>query len=58
MGFGNPYGDPWNTSIIKKWVDNLIDLGVRTISLSDTTGNAKTKDIDILFKDLILANII
>ena len=55
MGFGNPYGDPWNTSIIKKWVDNLIDLGVQTISLSDTTGNAKTKDIDILFKDLILA---
>ena len=55
MGFGNPYGDPWNTSIIKKWVDNLIDLGVHIISLSDTIGNAKIKDIDSLFKDLILA---
>jgi hydroxymethylglutaryl-CoA lyase len=30
MGFGNPYGDPWNTSIIKKWVDNLVDLGVQS----------------------------
>ena len=55
MGFGNPYGDPWNTSIIKKWVDNLIDLGVQIISLSDTIGNAKIKDIDSLFKDLISA---
>ena len=55
MGFGNPYGDPWNTSIIKKWVDNLVDLGVQIISLSDTIGNAKIKDIESLFNDLILA---
>ena len=55
MGFGNPYGDPWNTSIIKKWVNNLVDLGVQIISLSDTIGNAKIKDIESLFNDLILA---
>ena len=55
MGFGNPYGDPWSTSIIKSWVADLADMGVKIISLSDTIGNAKIKDIDSLFKDLISA---
>lgn len=55
MGFGNPYGDPWSTSIIKKWVANLADMGVRIISLSDTVGTAKTVDIDLLFRELITA---
>lgn len=53
MGFGNPYGDPWNTSVIKNWVADLADMGVRIISLSDTVGSAKTKDIDLLFRELI-----
>ena len=55
MGFGNPYGDPWSTSIIKSWVADLADMGVKIISLSDTVGSAKTKDIDLLFRELIEA---
>ena len=55
MGFGNPYGDLWSTSIIKSWVADLADMGVKIISLSDTVGSAKTKDIDLLFRELIEA---
>ena len=55
MGFGNPYGDPWSTSIIKNWVAILADLGVNIISLSDTVGTAKIQDIDLLFRELIAA---
>jgi len=55
MGFGNPYGDPWSTSIIKDWIAELADLGIKIISLSDTVGSAKTEDIDLLFTALIKA---
>lgn len=55
MGFGNPYGDPWSTSIIKDWIAELADLGIKIISLSDTVGSAKTKDINLLFTELIKA---
>jgi hydroxymethylglutaryl-CoA lyase len=55
MGFGNPYGDPWSTKIIKAWVADLAAFGIKIISLSDTVGTAKTEDIDLLFKELILA---
>ena len=54
MGFGNPYGDPWSTSIIKDWIAELADLGIKIISLSDTVGSA-TEDIDLLFTALIKA---
>ena len=53
MGFGNPYGDPWSTDIIKSWVEKLASIGVKIISLSDTVGSAKTEDISLLFKELI-----
>ena len=55
MGFGNPYGDPWNSSIIKKCVEELAVMGVKTISLSDTVGAANPKDIKNIFKELIKA---
>ena len=55
MGFGNPYGDPWSTNIIKSWVEKLATLGVKIISLSDTVGTAQTEDVEHLFKTLIPA---
>ena len=55
MGFGNPYGDPWNTDIVASWVEQLASMGVETISLSDTVGSAKTDDIKGLFSSLIPA---
>ena len=53
MGFGNPYGDPWSSSIILEWVDMLANMGIRIISLSDTLGTAKIQDITHLFDTLI-----
>ena len=53
MGFGNPYGDPWNVDICQYWVDELADLGIRIIALSDTIGVATPDSIRYLFDNLI-----
>lgn len=53
MGFGNPYGDPWNAEIVSYWTDQLVELGVKTISLSDTIGSSKPDDISYIFNSLI-----
>ncbi|HEY0977027.1 MAG TPA: hydroxymethylglutaryl-CoA lyase [Flavobacteriales bacterium] len=56
MGFGNPYGDPWDTDIALHWTRRLVDeLGVRIISLADTVGVAQPADIAYLFNALIPA---
>ncbi|NQY05267.1 MAG: hydroxymethylglutaryl-CoA lyase, partial [Flavobacteriaceae bacterium] len=33
MGFGNPYGDPWNVEIVGEWTEKLSDMGVKILSL-------------------------
>lgn len=53
MGFGNPYGDPWNVDVVAGWTDKLAKLGVKILSLSDTIGTADTKTISYLFSNLI-----
>ncbi len=53
MGFGNPYGDVWNTEIAEKWVSEMDSLKVKTISLSDTIGIAAPETISYLFSSLI-----
>ena len=53
MGFGNPYGDEWNASIVMKWCERLIELGVKIISLSDTIGVSNPDSISYLFNYLI-----
>ncbi|KAA0991107.1 beta/alpha barrel domain-containing protein [Dyadobacter aurulentus] len=53
MGFGNPYGDPWEPAIVMDWVEKLVKLGVRVFSLADTVGLAKSEDISALFAQLI-----
>ena len=55
MGFGNPYGDPWNVEIVHKWVDNLVPFGIRIFSLSDTIGCSNPENISYLFGNLIPA---
>ena len=40
MAFGNPYGDSWDESELRKAIDNLAALGVGSISLADTVGVA------------------
>ncbi len=53
MGFGNPYGDPWNVEIVGNWTEKLSKMGVKILSLSDTVGTSTPEIIDYLFKNLI-----
>ena len=53
MGFGNPYGDPWNPELVRHWVSELADLGIGIFSLSDTVGVARPENIRSLFTELI-----
>lgn len=55
MGFGNPYGDPWNVDIVQRWVDELVPFGIRIFSLSDTIGCSNPQNISYLFGSLIPA---
>jgi hydroxymethylglutaryl-CoA lyase len=53
MGFGNPYGDPWNVEIVGEWTERLSKMGVRILSLSDTIGSSNPENIQYLFSNLI-----
>jgi hydroxymethylglutaryl-CoA lyase len=53
MGFGNPYGDPWDVEIVSEWTERLNKMGVRILSLSDTIGSSDPKTIAYLFSHLI-----
>ena len=53
MGFGNPYGDPWNLDILDEYIEYFIDYGVDMISMSDTIGISKVDDIKEIFTFLI-----
>lgn len=53
MGFGNPYGDPWNVDIVAEWVERLSSMGVGILSLSDTVGSSTAEIISSLYSDLI-----
>jgi len=53
MGFGNPYGDPWNVSIVGEWTERLSKMGVKILSLSDTIGTSNPENIEYLFSNLI-----
>ncbi|MFB9052894.1 hydroxymethylglutaryl-CoA lyase [Formosa undariae] len=53
MGFGNPYGDPWNVDVVANWTERLSAMGVKILSLSDTVGSSTPETIDYLFSNLI-----
>lgn len=53
MGFGNPYGDPWNVEIVGEWTERLAKMGVKILSLSDTVGSSTPDVITYLFSNLI-----
>jgi hydroxymethylglutaryl-CoA lyase len=53
MGFGNPYGDPWDVDIVGEWTERLIGMGVKILSLSDTVGSSTPEIISHLFENLI-----
>src|ERR1700744_1483090 len=45
MGFGNPYGEPWNEEIVYQWAAALAKLGVKTLSVADTVGVATPEHV-------------
>lgn len=53
MGFGNPYGDDWNVEIVEKWADELVNKGVKILSLADTTGVSTPEKIETILPPLI-----
>ncbi|OAV45859.1 hydroxymethylglutaryl-CoA lyase [Lewinella sp. 4G2] len=53
MGFGNPYGDPWNVDVVEEWVSRLAALDLKIFQLSDTVGVSSPENISYLFSNLI-----
>jgi hydroxymethylglutaryl-CoA lyase len=53
MGFGNPYGDPWDESIVAYWASKLVRAGASILSLSDTVGVSTPEKIDSLLTPLL-----
>lgn len=50
MGFGNPYGDPYEMSYVSEFVDRLKKLDIEIISLADTVGLSQPENIKTLFQ--------
>jgi hydroxymethylglutaryl-CoA lyase len=48
MGFGNPYGDEYNTAIVEDWAGALVAKGTKILSLSDTIGVSTPEKIEEL----------
>jgi hydroxymethylglutaryl-CoA lyase len=55
MGFGNPYKDAYDTSLVHAFVDKMIGLGADVISIADTVGVATAADVSRLFTNLLPA---
>ncbi|MEP0986479.1 hydroxymethylglutaryl-CoA lyase [Ekhidna sp.] len=53
MGFGNPYGDPYEMDYVGEFVDRLDKMEVQVISLADTIGVSAPENISTLFETLI-----
>ncbi len=53
MGFGNPYGDPYEMDYIGQFVDRLDDMEINIISLADTIGISNPESITTLFTSMI-----
>lgn len=55
MGFGNPYGDIYNEEIVMKWVEEMIKMDIKIISMADTVGLATPEQINTILTKLIAA---
>lgn len=49
MGLGNPYGEEWKLELILEEIKNLFDLGIRSIPISDITGESNSDRIRAIF---------
>ncbi len=53
MGFGNPYGDVYNEAIVFEWVNQLVAMDIKIISLADTVGLATAEQVHRITKHLV-----
>ncbi|MBL0182797.1 MAG: hydroxymethylglutaryl-CoA lyase [Chitinophagaceae bacterium] len=53
MGFGNPYGDVYNEEIVFAWVNKLVSMDIKIISLADTVGLATAAQVKSVTKYLV-----
>ena len=53
MGFGNPYGDEWSNEIVEQLASDLVNRGVRILSLADTIGVSTPEKINYLVTHLV-----
>jgi hydroxymethylglutaryl-CoA lyase len=55
MGFGNPYGDLYNSELVFQYVNQLVQAGISIISLADTVGVATPEQVSEITQYLINA---
>ncbi len=53
MGFGNPYGDVYSEEIVFEWVNKLVAMDIKIISLADTVGLATKEQVYQITKYLV-----
>ena len=53
MGFGNPYGEKYSIDLVSDWAEKISKLGIKTISIADTTSQASPELIYNVFSRLI-----
>lgn len=53
MGFGNPYGDDYNEDIVMHWIQKLVALDIKIISMADTVGIAQPGQVSSILNKLI-----
>jgi len=55
MGFGNPYGEEYNSDIVGNFTEKLDQIGIQIVSLADTIGSSSPQLITSVFSDIIPA---
>ena len=53
MGFGNPYGDPYNETVLMDGAASIVQRGIRIISLADTVGLARPEQVSFALNTLL-----
>ena len=53
MAFGNHYGEPWSPGVTEEALLWLARVGIKSVSLADTVGTAKPREIEALFRDML-----
>lgn len=53
MGFGNPYGDPYETEFVLDFIEKLKEQEISIISLADTIGVSNPDNITPLFTSVV-----